>query len=186
MTGVPHAMACSEVVPGRLVLAGADDQVSGPQQGRHRGVLHLAGEDHAVCDAQRRGELGQLDVTVVVSQLGLVGAADDQELGVGDPGQRPQQLLQRPRAPCRSAAVSSRGRPFRLATGPSGVNRSVSTPHGTIRIADRRTPRLARSATSAELVATTAAALRPMAGSSLIRAADAPSAFAAVGRAGAR
>ena len=73
--------------------------------------------------------------------------------------------------------MSSRGRPFRLATGPSGVNRSVSTPHGTIRIEERCTPRLARSETSAELVATTAVALRPMAGSSLIRAADAPSAF---------
>ena len=76
-----------------------------------------------------------------------------------------------------SAAVSSRGRPFRLATGPSGVNRLVSTPSGTTRIEDRCTPRLARSATSAELVASTAVALRPMAGSSLIRAADAPSAL---------
>ena len=75
--------------------------------------------------------------------------------------------------------MSSRGRPFRLATGPSGVNRSVSTPHGTTRIEERCTPRLARSETSAEFVATTAVALRPMAGSSLIRAADAPSAVTA-------
>ena len=76
----------------------------------------------------------------------------------------------------RSATASSRGRPFRLATGPSGVNVSVSTPHGTTLIEDRCTPRLARSETSAEWVATTAAALRPMAGSSLMRAADASSA----------
>ena len=52
----------------------------------------------------------------------------------------------------------------------------VSTPHGTTRIEDRCTPRLARSDTSAEWVATTAAALRPIAGSSLIRAASAPAA----------
>ena len=75
--------------------------------------------------------------------------------------------------------VSSRARPFRSATGPSGVNRSVSTPHGTTRIEERCTPRLARPETSAELVATTAVALRPMAGSSLIRAADAPYALTA-------
>src|ERR1019366_2376590 len=37
----------------------------------------------------------------------------------------------------RSAAVSSRGRSFRLAAGPSGVNNSVSTPHGTLRLEDR-------------------------------------------------
>ena len=66
--------------------------------------------------------------------------------------------------------VSSLGRPFRSATGPSGVNVLVSTPHGMTLIEDRCTPRLARSGTSAEWVATTAAAPRPMAGSSLIRA----------------
>ena len=55
----------------------------------------------------------------------------------------------------------------------------MSTPHGTTRIEERCTPRLARSETSAEFVATTAVALRPMAGSSLIRAADAPSAVTA-------
>ena len=53
----------------------------------------------------------------------------------------------------------------------------MSTPSGTTRIDDRCTPRLVRSVTSAELVASTAVALRPMAGSSLIRAADAPSAL---------
>jgi len=77
--------------------------------------------------------------------------------------------------------VSSRGRPFRVATGPSGLNRSVSTPHGTTWIEERCTPRLVRSETSAEFVASTAVALRPMAGSSLIRAADAPFAFTAPG-----
>ncbi len=77
--------------------------------------------------------------------------------------------------------VSSRARPFRSAIGPSGVNRSVSTPHGTTRIEERFTPTLARPETSAELVATTAVAPRPMAGSSLIRAADAASAFTAPG-----
>src|SRR5271166_3392693 len=52
MTGVPDAMDCSEVIP-----EGSYWQVlttrSGAQQGRHGGVPHLAGEDHAVRDAQR-------------------------------------------------------------------------------------------------------------------------------------
>ena len=58
-------------------------------------MLHLAGEDHTIGDAQRGRELGQLDVGVVAVQRRLVRPADDQELGTGDPGQRPQQRLER-------------------------------------------------------------------------------------------
>ena len=46
----------------------------------------------------------------------------------------------------------------RSATGPSGVNSSVSTPQGTTRIDRRGTPSLVRSDSSSELPASTALA----------------------------
>ncbi len=70
--------------------------------------------------------------------------------------------------------VTRRGRAPRSATGPSGLNSSVSTPHGTILMERRGTPSLVRSLSSSELPATTAFALRPMAGSSRIRSRPAP------------
>ena len=70
---------------------------------------------------------------------------------------------------CRSATVTSRCRPVRSATGPSGLNSSVSTPQGTTRIDRRGTPSLVRSDSSSELPATTALTLRPIAGSSRMR-----------------
>ena len=41
------------------------------------------------------GEPGQADVRAVLGQVGAVRSADDQELGAGYPGQRPEQGLQR-------------------------------------------------------------------------------------------
>ena len=110
-----------------------------------------------------------------MGQVSLGRAADDHQLGAGNPGHGPEQRLERlalgqvGRGEHPRAAVPLRHRAL-------GVKSSVSTPQGTTRIEERRTPRLARSAISAEWVATTAAALRPMAGSSLILAAEAPSA----------
>ena len=70
--------------------------------------------------------------------------------------------------PC-PATVTSRGRPLRDATGPSGANSSVSMPHGTTLMDRRGTPRRVRSDSSSVLPASTALALRPIAGSSRIR-----------------
>lgn len=65
--------------------------------------------------------------------------------------------------------VTMRGRAPRAATGPSGVNASRSTPHGTTEVRDRARPMRTSSKTSSVLVAATQSASRATRASTSIR-----------------
>ena len=78
----------------RLVPGHVDHQVGRAEQGRHVILADLAGELDPVRDAEAAGQPGQVTARLVLAQHRPRRAADDQQLRVGDVGQRAHGRLQ--------------------------------------------------------------------------------------------